>query len=105
MLLEGKNALITGSNRGIGKSILETFAKEGCEVIWAHARTESADFLELPQINKNSNWPEDRKKEAIVSINSFCKSVNKLIEAYDDFVIACDDKFNFPIDNTPVDRF
>jgi len=46
MLLEGKNALITGSNRGIGKAILETFAKEGGEVIWAHARTESADFLE-----------------------------------------------------------
>ena len=49
MLLEGKNALITGSNRGIGKAILETFAREGCETIWAHARTETAEFLDTIQ--------------------------------------------------------
>ncbi len=69
------------------------------------ATEKSADFLELPQIHKNSNLSEDRKKEAIVDINSFCKSVSKLVEAYDDFVIACDDKFNFPIDKTPEERF
>lgn len=51
MLLESKNALITGSNGGIGTSILETFAKEGCNVIWAHNRLEheghSADIRKL----------------------------------------------------------
>lgn len=41
MLLNGKNALITGSNGGIGTSILETFIKEGCSVIWTHSRLES----------------------------------------------------------------
>ncbi len=44
MLLEGKNAIITGSNRGIGRSVLETFAKEGCKTVWAHARKETDEF-------------------------------------------------------------
>ena len=45
MLLENKNALITGSNGGIGTSILETFAKEGCSTIWAHSRLEYDSHL------------------------------------------------------------
>lgn len=31
--LEGKTAMITGCNRGIGKAILELFAKEGADII------------------------------------------------------------------------
>lgn len=41
--LEGKNAIITGANRGIGYEIVKKFASEGCN-IWACARCDSEDF-------------------------------------------------------------
>ncbi len=43
MLLKDKISVITGSNRGIGKAILEIFAKNGCN-IFACIRKENAAF-------------------------------------------------------------
>ena len=43
MLLDGKNALVTGASRGIGHAILQTFAAEGANV-WALARTPNPTF-------------------------------------------------------------
>lgn len=45
-LLEGKNALITGCARGIGKAMLEAFAAQGGNV-WAHARQQTPEFEQL----------------------------------------------------------
>lgn len=42
-MLCGKTAFITGSNRGIGKAIVEKFAQNGADII-AHARTHTEAF-------------------------------------------------------------
>lgn len=42
-LLKGKTALITGSNRGIGKALVEAFASNGANII-ACARKETDEF-------------------------------------------------------------
>ena len=44
-VLKGKNAILTGANGGIGKAILEAFAKEGVNV-WACVRKQQEDFTE-----------------------------------------------------------
>ncbi len=45
-LLEGKNVLITGTNRGIGRAMLTVFAENGAN-IWAHARSLTPEFQTL----------------------------------------------------------
>lgn len=69
------------------------------------ATEKSSDFLELPQIHKNTNWSRKRKEEAIIENTSFCDATKKLVEAFDEFVITCNDKFNFPIDKKPEKRY
>lgn len=44
-ILQGKNAIITGANRGIGNQIVRAFAREGCN-IWACARKQTKEFEE-----------------------------------------------------------
>lgn len=42
-MIKGKNAIITGARRGIGRSILELFAQNGAD-IWACARHQDEQF-------------------------------------------------------------
>ena len=46
MLLKGKNAIVTGSNRGIGKAILIKMAQNGARV-FAHARKKTEELKNL----------------------------------------------------------
>ena len=43
MLLSGKNVMVTGARRGIGRAIVQTFAQNGAN-IWACARKEDEAF-------------------------------------------------------------
>lgn len=52
MSLKNKLAFITGSNRGIGFSILEKFASNGCNII-AHSRKNDIDFIKKLKIFEN----------------------------------------------------
>jgi len=45
-MLKDKKAIITGSNRGIGRAVLEVFAENGAEV-FAHSRVKTDSFNKL----------------------------------------------------------
>ena len=68
MLLEGKTAVVTGCNRGIGKSIMDVFANNGAN-IWACIRKPDEDFknekgnFELLYKTKKYGIPCERKFE------------------------------------------
>jgi 3-oxoacyl-[acyl-carrier protein] reductase len=51
-LLEGRTALITGSNRGIGKAILEVFAENGASIIACSRREDDAQSQFLDSIRE-----------------------------------------------------
>ena len=89
MLLKDKTAVITGSNRGIGRAILEMFAKNGCNIL-ACIRKESAEFQDyLQTLERESGvWikpvymdlgDEDSIKAAIKSIMAESVKIDILI--------------------------
>ncbi|MBA0180422.1 SDR family oxidoreductase [Pectobacterium carotovorum] len=60
MLLQGKNVLITGTRRGMGRAMVDTFAANGAN-IYAHARQSDQDWLaELRSVAEKCQvdiWP------------------------------------------------
>ncbi|MDR3305037.1 MAG: SDR family oxidoreductase [Clostridiales Family XIII bacterium] len=88
-MLRGKNIIITGTNRGIGKAALTAAAKNGAN-IWAHARQETAEQKELISALASEHgveiWPiwlevtdKEGMKEAVKEIRGGKRPVDALI--------------------------
>lgn len=84
-----KNAIITGANRGIGRALLEAFARNGYDV-WACARKQTAEFEEhLEKIRAETGQrikpvyfdlsDEETVKQGIKVILSEKRAVNVLV--------------------------
>ena len=84
-----KNAIVTGSNRGIGKAVLKQFAESGYN-IWACARSENPEFeREINELSeKHSVWikpvyfdlsKEDEIKAGIKGIIGEHKDIDVLV--------------------------
>lgn len=89
MLLKGKNAVITGCNRGIGRAILEAFSAHGADII-ACVRKETPEFCQiidnLSQTHQVQITPVyfdmakvDEIKSAIKQIQGMKKAVDVLV--------------------------
>ena len=89
MILKGKNAIITGARRGIGRATVEVFAAEGAN-IWACARKQDdvfeADMRGIAETYRVSIWPvyfdvtdESQMKAAVMAIRKQKVSVDILV--------------------------
>lgn len=89
MMLAGKNAVITGARRGIGRACVEVFAEQGANV-WACARAHDmafeADMAELA--SRHGVWiepvcfdlaHEDQIKDAVKIIRSRKTAIDALV--------------------------
>ncbi len=88
-ILNGKYAMVTGSNRGIGLAIVKAFASEGCNV-WACARSQNDEFEREMDNIANYNGVEinplyfdvrntGEMKNAIKDIQKSKKELNVLV--------------------------
>lgn len=89
MLLGDKHVVITGANRGIGKAMLEEFARNGAN-IFAHSRKETEEFIRtIEEISKKYSvkiYPiyfdltdYEAMKEAVKQIRSYKVPIDALI--------------------------
>lgn len=86
--LKGKNAVVTGSSRGIGQQIIQGLAKLGCNVI-VHGRTKESCSKTLDILKK-----QDVKVYCVYGELSGETQVNLLIEQIQDLNISIDILYN-----------
>ncbi len=79
MRLEGRIALVTGSARGIGRQIAETFAAEGAKVIISDINAESADRTALAL--REAGFSADSYACDVTSPESVREMVDRILDA------------------------
>jgi len=79
MLLQGKTAVVTGANRGMGRCILENFVRQGCS-IFACVRTPTAEMLQefddLAASHQVNIWPVQVDLEDEVSLKAAIRHIS-----------------------------
>jgi NAD(P)-dependent dehydrogenase (short-subunit alcohol dehydrogenase family) len=93
--LKGKNALITGSSRGVGQQLALALAKLGCNVI-VHGRTQESCAKTLEMLNDSSV-----KVYCVYGELSDEKQVNNVIQQIRDLKIQVDVLYNNAAVMTP----
>ena len=81
-LLEGKNVIITGASRGIGKGIAEVFAKHGANVAFTYSSSE-APALELEKELSEIGVKAKAYKSNAASFEESEAIVAKVLEDFD----------------------
>lgn len=81
-LLEGKNVIITGASRGIGKGIAEVFAKHGANVAFTYSSSE-APALELEKELTSMGVKAKAYKSNAASYEDSEALVAKVLEDFD----------------------
>ncbi|HKL90013.1 MAG TPA: 3-oxoacyl-[acyl-carrier-protein] reductase [Allomuricauda sp.] len=81
-LLEGKNVIITGASRGIGKGIAEVFAKHGANVAFTYSSSE-APALELEKELTKIGVKAKAYKSNAASFEESEALVAKVLEDFD----------------------
>lgn len=85
-MLKGKNAVVTGARRGIGRATVEAFAKNGAN-IWACARKEEEAFeQDMAQLAKHYSveiWPVYFDMSEEVQIKAGVQSIRKINQQVD----------------------
>ena len=79
MLLRNKSAVVTGCNRGIGKAIIENFAKNGAN-IWACTRKSDKEFsIYLKDLQKKTGVIIEEIYFDLNNIDEIKKSAQKIV--------------------------
>lgn len=80
-LLEGKTAIITGGSRGIGKGIVETFAKHGANIAFTYSSSSEAAEALATEIAKTGVKAKAYQSDAA----SFSESEQLATQVLEDF--------------------
>ena len=81
MLLQGKIAIVTGASRGIGKSIAQTFIKQGATVAFTYRSSEEQALALEKELTANDGTAKGFKSDA----SKFTEAenlVNEVLEAF-----------------------